>query len=156
MGLCLWIQHPAQKKTCNGHLTSNAVSQFFICVLRTNVWTIYLVISSMVQHPIRVPEAPLASPLAPRSSSPSWMTNDRERTWQGTTMVKTWVLCISTSFRMLHEPESWSKHFFQLFSTFFVNFINWFAPFTQLLRSTTNFWEAFCGAKVQCGCKGSA
>ena len=28
-------------------------------------------------------------------------------------------MCISISFRVLHAPESWSKHFFQLFSTFF-------------------------------------
>ena len=32
------------------------------------------------------------------------------------------LLCISTCFWVLPAPESWSKHFFLLSSTFFVNF----------------------------------
>ena len=31
------------------------------------------------------------------------------------------MLCILTSFRVLRAPESWLKHFFQPFSTFFVH-----------------------------------
>ena len=33
-----------------------------------------------------------------------------------------WVLCISARFWVLSAPASWSKHFFQPFSTFFLYF----------------------------------
>ena len=40
------------------------------------------------------------------------------------------LLCISTSFQVLRAPESWLKHFFQLFTTFFVHF----KPFSVISR----------------------
>ena len=40
------------------------------------------------------------------------------------------ALCILTSFWVLHAPESWSKHFFQPFSTFFLLF----KPFSVISR----------------------
>ena len=44
--------------------------------------------------------------------------------------VVKWVLCISTSFRVLAAPESWSKHFFQPFFNLFCSFQSFFRDFT--------------------------
>ena len=50
-----------------------------------------------------------------------------------------WLLCISTSFRVLRALKSWSNYFFQQFSSFFVHFL----PFSVIscLKSTKNFWK---------------
>ena len=54
------------------------------------------------------------------------------------------MLCISTSFQVLRAPESWSKPFFQPFSSFFVQFL----PFSVISRMKSTktvrkvFWPA--------------
>ena len=55
------------------------------------------------------------------------------------------VLCISTSFQVLAAPESWSKYFFQPFSTFFVYFkpfsvISWLKSTKKRLKMNKKTW----------------
>ena len=50
-----------------------------------------------------------------------------------------YLLCISTSFWVLRPPESWSKYFFQLFSTFFVH-LKLFSVIL-CLKSPINMWK---------------
>ena len=44
-----------------------------------------------------------------------------------------WLLYISTSFRLLRTPKSWSKYFFQPFQTFMfiLNLFQWFHPWNK-------------------------
>ena len=57
----------------------------------------------------------------------------RERTGFGLVMFFIWWLCISTSFRVLAAPESWSKHFFQPFFDLFCSFQSFFPPYPNIL-----------------------
>ena len=57
------------------------------------------------------------------------------------------VLCISTSFWVLHAPKSWSKHFFQPFFNLFCSFQSFFSDFTaeinkKHLKMNKKIW--FC------------
>ena len=44
------------------------------------------------------------------------------------------LLCILTSFEVLHTPESWLKHFFQPVLTFFVYFSPFFSDFRPEIK----------------------